>query len=95
LGAIVIEALIFGLMDVQALKRIYRISRTKLWVGIIALLGVLTFGTLQGVLIGLLLPLYLPPTGTSPRKKQRKLAGWRIMNLKKHMIDLKNFLEER
>ncbi len=57
LGAIVIEAVIFGLMDVKALKRICRLNRTEFWVGIIALLGVLTFGTLKGVLIGLLLSL--------------------------------------
>jgi high affinity sulfate transporter 1 len=57
LGAIVIEAVIFGLMDIKAMKRIYRLNRTEFWVGTIALLGVLTFGTLQGVLIGLLLSL--------------------------------------
>ena len=57
LGAIVIEAVIVGLMDVKAMKRIYRLNRTEFWVGMIALLGVLTFGTLQGVLIGLLLSL--------------------------------------
>ena len=57
LGAIVIEAVIFGLMDVKAMKRIYRLSRTEFWVGTIALLGVLTFGTLKGVLIGLILSL--------------------------------------
>ena len=57
LGAIVIQAVIFGLMDVKAMKRIYRLNRTEFRVGIIALLGVLTFGTLQGVLIGLVLSL--------------------------------------
>jgi high affinity sulfate transporter 1 len=57
LGAIVIEAVVFGLMDVKALKRVYRLNRTEFWVGIIALLGVLTFGTLEGVLIGLVLSL--------------------------------------
>jgi high affinity sulfate transporter 1 len=57
LGAIVIEAVVFGLMDVKALQRVYRLNRTEFRVGIIALLGVLTFGTLQGVLIGLLLSL--------------------------------------
>jgi high affinity sulfate transporter 1 len=57
LGAIVIEAVVFGLMDVKALKRVYRLNRTEFWVGIIALLGVLTFGTLKGVLIGLVLSL--------------------------------------
>jgi len=57
LGAIVIEAVVFGLMDVKAMKRIYRLNRTEFWVGTIALLGVLTFGTLKGVLIGLMLSL--------------------------------------
>jgi anti-anti-sigma factor len=57
LGAIVIEAVVFGLMDVKAMKRIYRLNRTEFWVGTMALLGVLTFGTLQGVLMGLLLSL--------------------------------------
>jgi anti-anti-sigma factor len=57
LGAIVIQAVVSGLMDVKAMKRIYRLNRTEFWVGMIALLGVLTFGTLQGVLTGLLLSL--------------------------------------
>jgi high affinity sulfate transporter 1 len=57
LGAIVIQAVVFGLMDVQAMKRVYRLNRSEFWVGTIALLGVLTFGTLQGVLIGLVLSL--------------------------------------
>ena len=55
LGAIVIQAVVTGLMDVKAMKRIYRLNRSEFWVGTIALLGVLTFGTLQGVLIGILL----------------------------------------
>jgi high affinity sulfate transporter 1 len=55
LGAIVIEAVVFGLMDVKTMKLIYRLNRTEFWVGTIALFGVLTFGTLQGVLIGLFL----------------------------------------
>ena len=57
LGAIVIQAVVFGLMDVKAMKRVYRLNRSEFWVGLIALLGVLTFGTLQGVLIGLVLSL--------------------------------------
>jgi sulfate permease, SulP family len=57
LGAIVIQAVVFGLMDVKAMKRVYRLNRTEFWVGIIALLSVLTFGTLQGVINGLLMSL--------------------------------------
>jgi MFS superfamily sulfate permease-like transporter len=59
LGAIVIQAVVFGLMDVKAMQRVYRLNRIEFWVGMMALLGVLTFGTLQGVLIGLLLSLLL------------------------------------
>jgi high affinity sulfate transporter 1 len=57
LGAIVIQAVVFGLMDVKAMQRIYRLNRIEFWVGLMALMGVLSFGTLQGVLIGLLLSL--------------------------------------
>jgi len=44
-------------MDVKAMKRVYRLNRSEFWVGTLALLGVLTFGTLQGVLMGLVLSL--------------------------------------
>lgn len=52
LGAIVIEAVVFGLMNVGGMKRLFRLSRTEFWLALAALLGVLTFGTLQGVMIG-------------------------------------------
>ena len=55
LAAIVIEAVIFGLMDVKAMRRVYRLNRTEFWVGIAALLGVLLLGTLDGALIGIVL----------------------------------------
>jgi anti-anti-sigma factor len=58
------------------MKRIYRLNRTEFWVGTIALLGVLSFGTLQGVLMGLLLSIlvliarsskpHIPVLGRSP-----------------------------
>ena len=57
LGAIVIQAVVFGLMDVKAMKRIYRLNRIEFFVGAIALLSVLSFGTLQGVINGLLMSL--------------------------------------
>ena len=55
LGAIVIVAVGYGLLNVKEMKRIYRLNRTEFWVAIFALLGVITFGTLQGVIIGLLI----------------------------------------
>ena len=57
LGAIVIQAVVFGLMDVKALKRIYRLNRTEFWVGIVTLQGAEGQHAQQGVLTGLMLSL--------------------------------------
>jgi SulP family sulfate permease len=57
LGAIVITAVVFGLFKVQAMRRLARLSRVEFWLAMAALLGVLTFGTLQGVFIGVALSL--------------------------------------
>ncbi len=58
LGAIVIEAVV-GLMNVKEMKRLYRIQRSQFWLAMAALLGVLTFGTIPGILIGVTLSLLL------------------------------------
>lgn len=52
LGAVIIEAVVMGMMDVPEMRRIYRVKRFEFWIALAALLGVLTFGILQGVLIG-------------------------------------------
>ena len=57
LGAIVITAVVFGLFKVAAMRRLARLSRTEFWLAMAALLGVLTFGTLPGVFIGVFLSL--------------------------------------
>ena len=57
LGAIVITAVYFGLFKVKEMRRLRRLSRTEFWLAMAALLGVLTFGTLEGVFIGVLLSL--------------------------------------
>lgn len=57
LGAIVITAVVFGLFKVREMQRLARLSRTEYWLAMAALLGVLTFGTLAGVFIGLILSL--------------------------------------
>lgn len=57
LGAIVISAVVFGLFKVKEMGRLRRLSRTEFWVAMAALFGVLTFGTLAGVFIGVLLSL--------------------------------------
>jgi MFS superfamily sulfate permease-like transporter len=57
LGAIVITAVVFGLFKIPEMERLWRLSPTEFWLAMAALLGVLTFGTLQGVFIGLTLSL--------------------------------------
>ena len=58
LGAIVISA-VLPLIEVDELKRLFRVQQAEFWLAIAALLGVLTFGTLQGVFIGVGLSLFL------------------------------------
>jgi SulP family sulfate permease len=55
LGAIIIEAVVMGMMDVKEMKRIFRVKRFEFWIAMAALLGVITFGILQGVVIGVAL----------------------------------------
>jgi MFS superfamily sulfate permease-like transporter len=52
LAAVITVTVIFGLLKVGAMRRLWRLSRTEFWLATAALLGVLTFGILQGVLIG-------------------------------------------
>ena len=58
LGAIVIAAVI-PLIEWEEFKRLYRVQRAEFWLAMAALLGVLTFGTLQGVIIGVVISLFL------------------------------------
>ena len=55
LGAIIIEAVVMGMMDVPEMKRLYRVKPFEFLAAMAALLGVMTFGILQGVLIGVAL----------------------------------------
>ncbi len=58
LGAIIIEAVVMGMMDVKEMRRIYSVKRFEFWIAIAALLGVVTFGILQGVIIGVVLSIF-------------------------------------
>jgi SulP family sulfate permease len=55
LAAIIIEAVVMGMMDVPAMRRLFRVKRPDFWIAIAALLGVLSAGVLAGVLIGIAL----------------------------------------
>lgn len=57
LGALIIDAVVFGMMDVPEMRRLWRVMRIDFWVAIAAIVGVLSAGVLAGVVIGVLLSL--------------------------------------
>ena len=57
LAAIIIDAVVFGMIDVAELRRLYRVTRFDFWIAVAAIVGVLSFGVLAGVVIGVVLSL--------------------------------------
>jgi len=57
LGAIIIDAVVFGMIDIPELRRLYRVTRFDFWIAVAAILGVLSAGVLAGVVIGVVLSL--------------------------------------
>src|SRR4051794_12383265 len=57
LGAVIIDAVVFGMIDVTELRRLYRVTRFDFWVAAAAIVGVLSAGVLAGVVIGVVLSL--------------------------------------
>ncbi len=55
LAAIIIEAVVMGMMDVPAMRRLFHVKRPDFWIAVVALLGVLSAGVLAGVIIGIAL----------------------------------------
>jgi high affinity sulfate transporter 1 len=55
LAAVIIDAVVFGMIDVPALRRLFRVKRFDFWIAVAAIVGVLTFGVLAGVVIGIVL----------------------------------------
>ena len=67
LAAIIIQAVVSGMMNVPEMQRLYRVLRADFWVAIIALVSVLTAGVLAGVVVGVFLSLgYLIYLSASP-----------------------------
>ena len=67
LAAIIIDAVVFGMIDVRELQRLRRVKRFDFWIAMAALLGVLSAGVLLGVVIGIVLSLgWLVYVATSP-----------------------------
>jgi SulP family sulfate permease len=57
LGAIIIDAVVFGMIDVKEFSRLRRVSRFDFWIAVAALVGVLSAGVLFGIVIGIALSL--------------------------------------
>ncbi len=67
LGALIIDAVVFGMIDVAEFRRLYRVKRFDFWVAMVAVLGVLSAGVLAGVVIGVALSLlWLIYVATAP-----------------------------
>jgi SulP family sulfate permease len=67
LAAIIIDAVVFGMIDVAELRRLYRVTRFDFWIAVAAILGVLSAGVLAGVVIGVVLSLgWLVYVATQP-----------------------------
>ncbi len=52
LAALIIEAVIMGMMDLPELRRLARVQKFDFWVAVTAILGTLVFGVLAGVVFG-------------------------------------------
>ena len=58
LAAIIIEAVVMGMMDLPEMRRLFRVKRFDFGVAVAALLGALVFGVLAGVIIGVALSIF-------------------------------------
>jgi len=57
LGAVIIDAVVFGMIDVAEFRRLRRVARVDFWIAVAAVLGVLSVGVLAGVAVGVALSL--------------------------------------
>jgi len=67
LGALIIEAVVMGMMNLPEMRRMYVVQRFDFWVAVAAIVGTLAFGVLAGVMIGIGLSLlWLVAVATQP-----------------------------
>ena len=68
LAALIIEAVVMGMMDVPEMRRLARVQRFDFWIAVAAIVGTLLVGVLAGVMIGIGLSLiWLISVATRPR----------------------------
>ena len=67
LAALIIEAVVMGMMNVPEMRRLARVQRFDFWIAVAAIMGTLVFGVLAGVMIGIGLSLiWLVSVATRP-----------------------------
>ena len=67
LGALIIEAVVMGMMNVPEMRRMFRVQKFDFGVAVAAIIGTLAFGVLAGVIIGIGLSLlWLVAVATHP-----------------------------
>jgi len=54
---VIIDAVVFGMIDLTEFRRLFRVARFDFWIAIAAVIGVLSAGVLAGVVIGVVLSL--------------------------------------
>ena len=94
LGAIIIDAVIFGMIDIAELRRLRRVKPFDFWVAATAIVAVLSAGVLAGVVIGIALSLVwlvyvattpeLPLLGREPGTNVFRDAGGRDVPRPRH-----------
>jgi len=68
LAALIIDAVVFGMIDIKELRRLHRVAKVDFWIAAAAIVGVLSAGVLTGVVIGVALSLvWLIYVATSPK----------------------------
>src|SRR5207247_2844600 len=68
LAALIIEAVVLGMIDLPEMRRLARVQRFDFWIAIAAITGTLLVGVLAGVMIGIGLSLiWLISVATRPR----------------------------
>jgi high affinity sulfate transporter 1 len=57
LAAVIIDAVLFGMIDIAELRRLRLVARVDFWIALAAIVGVLSAGVLAGVAVGVVLSL--------------------------------------
>ena len=90
LAALIIEAVVMGMMDVPEMRRLAKVQRFDFWIAITAIVGTLLVGVLAGVIIGIGLSLiWLISVATRPRMPLlgREPGGQAFRELDEHPGD--------